>query len=467
MEALLRRMLDEQRQSIAQELARVVERLATVEDSISSLRRIVDERLEAGEDVSSTGGTERSSAAPPGVPPIPRAPSSAPAALAPQGSVPLASDMPISSFELGNVAAAWDSHKEIKLRELPRLGKGKDEMPYGRWKYYVLAALDAARLTPVLRTDFPEGEPPAVQEYYRAGNAVLFAALLTAVKDISVLGDIILRLYGDASSARKAWNTIKGHFVRPSDNNETYLLKKLQELKPGDTESMESLLNRCARLRNEFAEYGLVLQDKLLITQVLGSLSIQWKDRAGLKEKDLSSLSWGEVALALQAEDNARRQSNTKSPEALLPLGWTRRTAGEARPAAGGGESPGKSPSFSNPSTASAAPASGPPRGPWNSSQGAKKEGETHVRVPVVCWHCQKNGHTWTECTEKPSNWRPSQKDRDKGNQARLEMVRRREQSQKDKAAHASKASGTSASSGGAGPSVDGRSSDARASGAL
>jgi len=212
----------------------------------------------------------------------------------------------VSSFGLESAASSWDSHKEIKLRELPKLGRGKDEVPYGRWKFHVLAALDAARLTPVLQTEYPEEASEQVQEFYRAANAVLFAGLLHAVKDISVLGDVVLRLYGEVSSGRLAWLHIKAHFVRLSDNNRTFLLKRLQELEPRDGESMESFLNRCAMLRNDFAEYDIELEHTLLITQVLSKLSIQWKTRAGL-DRPLDALAWMDVALALQAEDNARR----------------------------------------------------------------------------------------------------------------------------------------------------------------
>jgi hypothetical protein len=275
-----------------------------------------------------------------------------------------------------------------------------------------------------------------------------------------VLGDV-LRHYGKPSSARLAWLSIKSHFVRLSDNNRTFMLKKLQDLEPGVTESMESFLNRCAKLRNDFAEYDLVLEDHLLITQVLSKLSIQWKTRAGLDGKPYDSLVWEEVALALQGEDNARRQSNTKSPEALLPLGWTRRTAGEARPAAGGCEPSGK-PSHipkGHPSTSSpalAAPAAGRPAGPRNAPHVANPQGEPKVSVPVVCWHCQNLGHLWPECQVKPEKWRPTAADRAKGEAKREELRRRKLQGEKDRAAHAAKAATQ-----GEGPS------DARASGAL
>jgi hypothetical protein len=342
------------------------------------------------------------------------------------------SDAPSSSFDLGELAAVWQSHKEIKLRSFPKLGRGKDEIPYGRWKFHVLADADAARLSPVLQAELPADAPREVEEFYRAANAVLYAGLLNSVKEISVLSDIVLRLYGKPSSARQAWLAIKAHYVRLSVNNRTYLLKKLQELEPVGAESMEAFLNRCAKLRNDFAEYNLVCEDHLLITQVVSKLSIQWKTRAGL-DRPLESYSWDQVASALQTEDNDRRQSNTKSPEALMPLGWTRRAQGDARAATGDEQS-----SSTEGSAAPAAGRFGPPKG--KGPKGSNPEGESKVSVPVVCWFCQGVGHTFGECTTKPAGWKASASDKAKAEQAREEMRRKKLQSTRDKAAHAARA---------------------------
>jgi hypothetical protein len=354
----------------------------------------------------------------------------------------------MSSFSLSDAAAVWgDGSREVKLRELPPLGRGKGELPYGRWKWHVLAGLDAARLSPVLQADFPQGEPAGVREYYRAANAVLFHALLSSVKDIPVLGDIVLRLFGGPSSAKEAWGAIKAHFVRLSSNNRTFLLKRLQELEPREGEFMEAFLGRCASLQMDFAEYDLELEDSLLITQVLSKLSIQWKSRAGL-DVSFESLSWADVSAALQTEDNARRQSNTKSPEALLPLGWTRRIAGEASPALGRqklDQAPSESSGFGSAASGGGAAMRGfgPPR---QQPQGRRNTSPDRVRVPVVCWHCQKVGHLWGECSSLPAGWKPSPEDKAKAEAAREEMKRRRLQSHKDKGAHAARAGQDSSS---------------------
>jgi hypothetical protein len=408
----------------------VVEVLLALQASVSDLRAEVhDLRARVGSGENSVPAISEEMGEP-------RAPSPS---LQRSTSRPSARDPPISSFSLADAAATWtEGSREVKLRELPRLGRGKGELPYGTWKWHVLAALDAARIASVLQADFPEGESDGIQEYYRAANAVLFHALLSAVKDIPVLGDGVVRLFGKPSSAREAWLAIKGHFVRLSANNRTFMLKRLQELDPREGESMEAFLGRCAKLQMDFAEYDLVLEDKLLITQVLSRLSIQWKTRAGL-DGPLESLSWADVSSALQTEDNARRQSNTKSPEALLPLGWTRRTTGDALAADGRQKTQGSSSSTGAESGSGAAlKTSGSPKQypPRDRSQSPSK-----VRVPIVCWHCQQMGHLWGDCTSLPSGWKPGPQDKAKAEAAREEMRRRKLQSQKDKAAHAARSS--------------------------
>jgi len=234
-----------------------------------------------------------------------------------------------------------------------------------------------------------------------------------------------------------------------SSNNCLFLLSKGEAYEPRDGESMESFLNRGNLLRNEFAEFGLELEDSLLIAQVLRKLSIQWKSRANL-DGTQSEYSWPQVAEALQKEDNDRRQSNTKHPEALLPLGWTRRS-GEARVASSGGDPSGEQHSgpkgqASTSADASAAPALAPGKG--KAPKGAQPQGERTISAPVVCWHCHKVGHLWGECNTKPTGWKPSGEDRAKAEALREEMKRRRQQSQKDKAAHAARVAAQSESSG-------------------
>jgi hypothetical protein len=439
--ATMKALLEEQRSALVAELqgiAEKVERLeradaARVAERARERERAASIAFALREDEHDAGDARSSRSA--GDPNLPRGSQVPPPA-------PLVSDVPLSSFALDSAAASWEPHKEIKLRELPKLGRGKDEVPYGRWKFHVLAVLDAARLTPVLQVEFPENASEQVREYYRSANAVIFAGLLHSVKEISVLGDIVLRLYGDVSSARLAWLAIKAHFVRLSKNNSILLLSKLQSLEPRDGESMEAFLNRCAMLRKEFAEYDLVCDDALLTSQVLSKLSIQWKTRAGL-DGPLEGVPWDVVAIALQEEDNSRRMSNTKSPEALLPLGWTRRTQGAAHAATGDSPSGqhGQPKGRDSPvSDAHAAPAAGgPPPRKGKAPAGATPQGEGKVSVPVVCWHCQKVGHLWGECKTKPAGWKPSAQDRAKAEAARDELRRRREQSLRDKEAHAAR----------------------------
>jgi hypothetical protein len=349
-------------------------------------------------------------------------------------------DIPLSSFSLEEAAASWGSGREVKVKPFPPLGMGKGELPYGTWKYHVLAALDAAQLNPVLLSDFPEDQSAAIRGYYRTANTVIYHALMTAVQGIHVLGDTVVRLYGMPSSARSAWLAIKAHYVRLSASNRTYLLSTLQKLEPLENETMEAFLGRCAKLQMEFSEYGLVLEDELLITQVLGKLSIQWKSRAGL-DRPLETLSWLEVSSALQTEDNARRQSNTKSPEALLPLGWTRRFSANAFPVTDSLESVSADPECGCGQNAYPAGYAFRGYGPSRPKpQGERNFDPSQIRVPVVCWHCQQVGHNFNECPNLPAGWKPSPEDKAKGQAAREELRRRRLQAQKDRAAHVARA---------------------------
>lgn len=366
-------------------------------------------------------------------------------------TVPVARDRdtPLSSFELSQAAAAWAAQKSIKLQEFPRLGRGQGELPYGRWKYFVLAITDAAFLSPILQTEFPIEGSTEVQHYYRTGNALVFQALLSSVSGIPVLSDIVLRLYGQPSSAYFSWLAVQRHFVRLSANRQTYLMRRIHELEPRQGEHMEAFLNRCAALQTEFAEYDVPLDESLLITQVLSKLSIQWRTRAGL-DHPIETLTWAIVAEALQAEDNNRRQSNLQSPEALLPLGFTRRSAvseGGARPVqvsvptqTGGAAPARKVVAGSHAGQGSSQQGgSGPTSGPGSRTQDrgrSRSRSRTPSRSqgsrpPLVCWHCLRSGHAWEDCPTLPQDWRPTRQDRIEAERLRQE---RHMQSERDRA---------------------------------
>jgi hypothetical protein len=113
-------------------------------------------------------------------------------------------------------------------------------------------------------------------------------------------------------------------------------------------------------------------------------------------------MSWAEVSAALQAEDNARRQSNTDHPESLLPLGWTRRgeravaspvrAGSPARRETGsssGSGSSGRSSSTSTPAQAAPAGGGSRPSSPGRSFQrrpGGGGGGQSSGSAPIfVC----------------------------------------------------------------------------------
>jgi hypothetical protein len=428
-------LLDAQKASLAKEMESLVKKVEDLQAQVSSLQApgggATPAQLGATVVIASSGaGASSSTAVPLGA--------AAPGASA---SVSLTSDDISCSMSIDDAASAWDGHKELKLRELAKLGRGKGELSYSSWKTFALADLDAARLTPVLTLEYPEQASAEVQAFYKAANSVVYAGLLHAVKEINVLRDHVLRLHGHVSSARFVWLAIKAHFVRASHNNDLHLLTKLKALAPREKESMESFLNRCNLLVKEYSEYDLVCDETLLISQVLSTLASQWKTNAKL-DRPLAELTWDEVARALQAEDNNRRMSNTDAPESLLPLGWTRRSGG-ARAASGDSGSSGEQPP-SNPD-ANAAPAGATPKGgKWKpkhaAPKGAPPQGEQRVTAPVVCWLCKEVGHLYGECKSDRAGQKPSAQDRAEAEAKREELRRRREQSVKDKAAHAARA---------------------------
>ncbi len=401
----------------------------------------------------------------------------------PSGPVPLARSvqLPLSSFDLAGAAEAWSAQRTIKLPEFARLGRGQGELPYARWQVSVLSASDAARLSPILLSEYPASGTPLQQEYYRHGSALLFHSLLTAVSGVPILCDQVSRIYGDTSAAFQAWSTIRAFYVRLSEQTETHLLSRLPEIVPRQGESMEAFLNRIAAFQTEFLDAGLELRDSLLIPQVLSHLSAQWRTRAGVSGS-LEGLTWPVVAQRLLAEDTVRRQSDLTSREALLPLGFpdppprsggssSGGRQGGARPAAGSPPPRSPTPGRPRPSGSggrvggdrgsrqpgSSGSSGSRPRSPSRSpsrSSGSRPGRSISPRRPaggdpLVCWHCHRSGHRWDACPTRPSGWRPTAESRAEG--LRLSA-------QRGAQSRAAKARACAARSGGEQSSAQGRS---------
>jgi len=328
---------------------------------------------------------------------------------------------------------------EVKLKALPLLGREKGQLPYGKWKVDAYAMLDAAHASTVVETGYPDDASVLERQMYRVCNSVVYAALLQSVRDVPVLGDRVRRLQGGRQSGYDAWQAIKSHYVRLSDTNQTFLLRKLQDLEPKDGEFMEQFLNRCFQLRDEFASYGIELDDKLLVTQVFSKLSYQWKKSTGLADSTAESLLWDDVASALQAEDNARRQSNTKAADALLPLGWSKawQTVGSGKKAVSPQRSRPSSPS-SRPTPAARSPSRSPSPARARASSSSRPEAKRKEARGLVCWYCHGE-HLWFNCPTKPAAWQPSEADKQRARSKRQEQLgdeadRRRQHSERDKA---------------------------------
>jgi hypothetical protein len=214
--------------------------------------------------------------------------------------------------------------------------------------------------------------------------------------------------------------TIKHHYIKLGRNNLPFLEGKLRSLEPRETESMDSFLSRCEDMRGLYASYGQALNDTSLITQVLSRLSIHWQRISCLQSQDSDSWTWDLVSDALQLEDNERRLANWRTPDALLPLGWSKyKKGGEARAASGEhviDSSPPSSPSGPQ-SYAAAAKGKGQGKGP---KPGSPKT----YGGPVVCYHCLKQGHVYVDpaCPKFDRKWRPTEAQTAKAQEMRLKL---------------------------------------------
>ena len=250
--------------------------------------------------------------------------------------------MPVARANLGLLALT----RELKLRDLPKLGREKDKdgkavgRPYLQWKEDAAAALEAVGGAVVIHEDPPSEDAPRDDQvsYFRA-NALVFDKLLTATCDIPTLGDNVRRCRQHGNSSRLAWETIRSHYVRLAEGSESRLKAKLRALVPGQKESMESFLCRLNNLRGEFQDYGIEPQDVEFVAHVFEQLSLTWRQTSGFQGVPAQSISWGDLYNALIEQDNARRNSNTAVRDALLPLGWyPRAPEGTARSAHATGE---------------------------------------------------------------------------------------------------------------------------------
>ena len=352
-----------------------------------------------------------------------------------------------------------------KIRELPKLGGERNQLPYLQWRYNVFSAVDSAQAGWVLVGPCPLWADSKQKHWFARANAMVFDALFTTVQDISVLVSRLNDFIGDPASASKAWAAIKEHYVRRAETTKPFLEQKLRRLEPHPNETMEGFLSRAQALRREWEAYGIELPDKDLIVQIFTHLSLTWRQGTAIRDKFPEDMSWGEVSEYLRKEDVLRRQANTKAPDALLPLGW-HKGGGDPKPHVKTGPTHGKAAtSQGKPKPAQEITPSEEPQGGAAAAKGKGKfkssnkksmiapnqQGEskaTGQKTPtpkggdksqtkrvLVCYYpsCHK-GHVWTNCPSKPSDWQPSAEHKKVADDIRR---RRIEQSKADKASYA------------------------------
>jgi len=329
----------------------------------------------------------------------PRSPTRTSLAL-PQGLLPLEEAARIWALD----RSACRLHSDFR-----RLGPGRQahvdgRLPYYLWQTNVLAALEAANFTSVLFHPPPTAsDPDVLRDYHRIANAQTYQRLLASVSDVPVLCDVVHRQqYSDQGSARASWIAIHEHCVRTSPATLSYLQGKLHQLAPTGSEHMESFLNRCNKLREEYRTHGFILSSSDLVIQVFSRIDATWRSSPGLPRDGatpVQSLPWEDVSFSLITEDSQRRQSSITSSTMLLPLGGSR--SGQAM------YTDGLDPPPQDPPYGGAAAAGGsrpPPRSQSPSRRGmtqGPRGGTTAAqRVPSVCWICLGVGHEFKDCTD-------------------------------------------------------------------
>ena len=326
----------------------------------------------------------------------------------PQGLLPLEEAARIWALD----RSACRLHSDFR-----RLGPGRQahvdgRLPYYLWQTNVLAALEAANFTSVLFHPPPTAsDPDVLRDYYRIANAQTYQRLLASVSDVPVLCDVVHRQqYSDMGSARASWTAIHEHCVRTSPATLSYLQGKLHQLAPTGSETMESFLNRCNKLREEYRTHGFTLSSSDLVIQVFSRIDATWRSSPGLPRDGatpIQSLPWEDVSFSLITEDSQRRQSSITSSTMLLPLGGSR--SGQAM-YTDGPDPPPQGPPYGG--AALAGSSRPPPRSQSPSRRVAPRRDMTQgpggttsatpapQRVPSVCWICLGVGHEFKACPD-------------------------------------------------------------------
>jgi hypothetical protein len=337
----------------------------------------------------------------------------------------------------------FDLPDKVKVPDLPRVGRNKEERPYYLWEAEARALFAAAQGVDVIleRGIPPLAADPRVQRRYAHANNIVFAALMRATVSVPVLSDTVRRLQGSVASGRRAWVAIRAHFVRLADDTESLLLGELQAIAPRAGEEMERFLNRCHGLREKFGRYNVPFPEDLLVQLVCKSIGRAWLQSSGLlaRKVDLQAvghkLPWSDVCSMLQKEDNGRRcQTDFSAHDAMLPLGWTRDgRPGRARGASGEAQEPGyeseRGGSSSGPQGPPAAHAAGGSQGEGKKRPPREGEGRSGNRGSwdpkyLVCFYCLQSGHGIRDCPDpkKPKTFVVSQERKEKAAQLRREL---------------------------------------------
>ena len=256
-----------------------------------------------------------------------------------------------------------------------------------------------AGLLPVLQHIPPEDNTSPLKAWYTNANAAALSGLISAVQHLSLVSEVY-RCVEHPWGARLAWFLIKDRYLGKTSLSLITLTKRLSSFSPFPGEKMDQFLQRAQDLKDAWVDYDLELEDSKLVTQIMTVLPYSLWTQLRLTQDNLITISFHDLCTQLRKENTAREAAPaTTSPE-YRPLGWTEKEKPQRSAAHSAQGQSWKEPNdYHRKSDA----------GGRNGGKGNQRQASRSM----VCFHCKKVGHAWTQCRTLSAGWKPSDKDVD------------------------------------------------------
>lgn len=310
--------------------------------------------------------------------------------------------------------AVWNSvTHELKVPKpftLTPLGSDKGDLVYFKWRRQTLSDLASQQARDVIEKDIRADNTWEYAGWYKATDAVVYAALHKAVQKVPHLCSAVGTLEGKPHSSKKTWEVIRNHYIRVSNQTIMQLRTELHGMQLLSGESMDDLLGRFQAHGDKWEAYGMPPPFDLMVERVCNLLP--WNFVQAIMPKFppdslILTWSWEEVCLYLKREDLERRTRSVPAADTELPLGWSFRYVNQGRVLVKGKEDKAHANLGQE--------GKGSPKG---KSPGGSKGGERDPNRVVCCYFCKKVGHTLKDCWTVPEGWKAQQEDIDAANAA-------------------------------------------------